>query len=649
MPPDPSVNHDIDSLTGTNPSADIVSFFTECLTQFKNGDEKAKIDVAICVHSKILSDKMRIGEMSSYSVSSGLLEELCCTLSEPCPDQLFVCVTSLVSLVVSGASLPVRGRVSSLLPSLLGLITKMENGIGEAATRAIGFVSSSLHSLSLSSLFPSGLVVHLCSVCLSSNDVDGILNNGIVEGLCSQCMTLISSARRTGSCHAQTVTLLRGLDSFCTGLAEFISSEKEKKEKEKRRKENEQEEALENEDESEFSLLSRSSSALSLIESTLGEMLNELQRQKQPAELDLPGKELRKEVASILVEQFPDAIVTRREKKAGVIGLDVGTEIQRMETQLWMKMSEVDDERQNLEEQHQVRMGELEDERMRMDEQFRIKMSEMENEWLKLGEQLRTKMSEMDDERQSLEEQLRMKTREMEAERQKMDAEREMYKQLIAQGRKGVEQEQRQQEDENKRRTRVKIGAETVKRSLIGAEVIELFDQAQWTVSGSVFTKSKPGAASLVSFEFGEDVARLSLTIGKGPNDSFAVGIVSSELSKYGPIKYFLNMKGGAGWNLTPNGRFAKQKGKEMNKGEACMAMAGGQRVVLEADGREGLRTLRLSQDGETQPVFFTNIPVPFQFAVYIYGEQDSVEIESVEVMDEPQMVGGTIPVEMDE
>ncbi|KAK2942348.1 hypothetical protein BLNAU_22735 [Blattamonas nauphoetae] len=165
---------------------------------------------------------------------------------------------------------------------------KIEIGIGEAAIRAIG---------------------HLCSVCLSSNDMDGILNSGVVEGLCSQCMSLISSSRRSGSCHAQTVTLLRGLDSFCTGLAEFISSEKEKKEKEKRRKETEQEEVLENEEESEFSLLSRSSSDLSLIESTLGEMLNELQRQKQPAELDRRGKELRTEVASILVEQFPDAIV----------------------------------------------------------------------------------------------------------------------------------------------------------------------------------------------------------------------------------------------------------------------------------------------------------------------------------------------------
>ncbi|KAK2952739.1 hypothetical protein BLNAU_12388 [Blattamonas nauphoetae] len=69
-----------------------------------------------------------------------------------------------------------------------------------------------------------------------------------------------------------------------------------------------------------------------------------------------------------------------------------------------------------------------------------------------------------------------------------------------------------------------------------------------------------------------------------------------------------------------------------------------GQRVVLEADGRDGKRTLKLSQDGETQPVFFTNIPVPFRFAVCIYRENGAVELESVEVVSEPQMIGGRIP-----
>ncbi|KAK2944179.1 hypothetical protein BLNAU_20926 [Blattamonas nauphoetae] len=73
-----------------------------------------------------------------------------------------------------------------------------------------------------------------------------------------------------------------------------------------------------------------------------------------------------------------------------------------------------------------------------------------------------------------------------------------------------------------------------------------------------------------------------------------------------------------------------------------------GQRVVMEADGREGKRTLKLSQDGETQPVFFSNIPVPFRFIVHPYDGGNSVEIVSTEVLREPSMVGGNSKVVMD-
>ncbi|KAK2948336.1 hypothetical protein BLNAU_16682 [Blattamonas nauphoetae] len=92
-----------------------------------------------------------------------------------------------------------------------------------------------------------------------------------------------------------------------------------------------------------------------------------------------------------------------------------------------------------------------------------------------------------------------------------------------------------------------------------------------------------------------------------------------------------------------------RQKSRENSEYGVCKCNKFGQRVVLEADGREGKRTLKLSQDGETQPVYFTNIPVPFRFAVVILWENDAVEIKSVEVAEEPQLVGGTIPVKMDE
>ncbi|KAK2949770.1 putative CAMK family protein kinase [Blattamonas nauphoetae] len=189
----------------------------------------------------------------------------------------------------------------------------------------------------------------------------------------------------------------------------------------------------------------------------------------------------------------------------------------------------------------------------------------------------------------------------------------------------------------------------TVQRHHIGAAAIELFDQNEWTVSGNVFTKLQTSFASLVSFEFGAEVARLSLTIRKGPNRSFAIGIISSSLSNTALTNYFPNWKRGAGWNLQPNWQHSQQNMKATNDGSACLAGREGQRVVLEADGREGKRTLKLSQDGETAPVFFTNIPVPFRFAVNIWNLYNAVEIESAEIVSSPQMVGGTIAVAMDE
>ncbi|KAK2949723.1 hypothetical protein BLNAU_15297 [Blattamonas nauphoetae] len=183
----------------------------------------------------------------------------------------------------------------------------------------------------------------------------------------------------------------------------------------------------------------------------------------------------------------------------------------------------------------------------------------------------------------------------------------------------------------------------------LGAAAIELFDQTSWTVSGNVFSKSNNKQASLLSFEFGRVVARLSLTIRKGPNDSYVVGVISSSWSKKALTRYFPDVKGGAGWNLHPEARYAEKNNIITNRGSACLGGKEGQRVVLEADGREGKRTLKLSQDGETQPVFFTNIPVPFRFAVHIFKKNDSVEIESVEVVSSPQMIGGTTLVRMEE
>ncbi|KAK2959796.1 hypothetical protein BLNAU_5285 [Blattamonas nauphoetae] len=93
----------------------------------------------------------------------------------------------------------------------------------------------------------------------------------------------------------------------------------------------------------------------------------------------------------------------------------------------------------------------------------------------------------------------------------------------------------------------------------IGAAVIEHFKRDEWTVSGNVFTKAQKSYASLVSFDFGEVVARLSLTIGSRPSDNFAVGIISSSLINESLTTYFPLLKGGAAWDLFPSFRGAMQ------------------------------------------------------------------------------------------
>ncbi|KAK2943202.1 hypothetical protein BLNAU_21882 [Blattamonas nauphoetae] len=121
-------------------------------------------------------------------------------------------------------------------------------------------------------------------------------------------------------------------------------------------------------------------------------------------------------------------------------------------------------------------------------------------------------------------------------------------------------------------------------------------------------------------------------------------GLISTDLTEQAKTeqKWFLSMKGGAGWNCDSSCRFSRQNGSLSHSGSACKAGSVGQRVVMEADGREGKRTLKLSQDGETQPVFFSNIPVPFRFIVLPHSEGNSAEIVSTEVLREPSMVGGT-------
>ncbi|KAK2955210.1 putative serine/threonine protein kinase [Blattamonas nauphoetae] len=181
-----------------------------------------------------------------------------------------------------------------------------------------------------------------------------------------------------------------------------------------------------------------------------------------------------------------------------------------------------------------------------------------------------------------------------------------------------------------------------------GAAAIEFYKSGEWSVSGSVFRSEDLFETTLLSFSFGKVVARFTFTIKWIETRTYIGLVTSSQTENAKERSNFVTLSGGAGWDVNKYVRTAIQNSKEYLGGSACAAGKKGQRVVLEADGRDGKRTLKLSQDGETQSVFFTNIPVPFRFAIRLCGEGDSVSIESTEELREPTLRGGTAVIKMD-
>ncbi|KAK2958169.1 hypothetical protein BLNAU_6873 [Blattamonas nauphoetae] len=225
--------------------------------------------------------------------------------------------------------------------------------------------------------------------------------------------------------------------------------------------------------------------------------------------------------------------------------------------------------------------------------------------------------------------------KEFERQMAELQAEREANQHLI---KEGLERRKKEKNEDEERK----------RQSKVGPKAIELFNRSYYTLSGSKFTKQVNDGGCLVSFEFGAVVARLSLIVGCVPRSLYIVGIISSAIAANAQFTRLSQLQGGAGgWDLWPSERLTFLNAHSTNRNQACLAGAAGQRVVIEADGREGRRTVRMSQDGQTQPSCFTNIPVPFRFAVYIHYSNDSVTIESVEVVKKTQLVGETIPVQM--
>ncbi|KAK2943207.1 hypothetical protein BLNAU_21887 [Blattamonas nauphoetae] len=313
----------------------------------------------------------------------------------------------------------------------------------------------------------------------------------------------------------------------------------------------------------------------------------------------------------------PHTHLAPSKKEIGSIGIDLAAVRREMEQERERKKREMDDKLKLMEAEREKEKREME---MRETEREMTARKAEEDRQREFSRKMR-----------EMEEMKRMNEKWIEEGRQQEEKENEE--------RKREEEGKREEEEEERRR----MGKE-------GAAAIEVFQQDKFTLAGNVFTKI--GGYShfhLLSHSFGAVVVRITFII-RAIGDSFCFGLISTDLTEQAKTAQivFWNMKGGAGWNCYSSCRYSRQNGKHSNEGSTCKAGAVGQRVVLEADGREGKRTLRLSQNGETQPIFFSNIPVPFRFVVHPYKEGHSVEIVSSEVLREPSMVGGSDEVVMD-
>ncbi|KAK2953822.1 hypothetical protein BLNAU_11225 [Blattamonas nauphoetae] len=445
-------------------------------------------------------------------------------------------------------------------------------------------------SLSIPATHSLGL---LCGGSLSCVEVEGVLSSGIVERLCTRIESGSEDESESGS--VDVLPTLVVLDRLCSGLRSHIDSEQHSKSNDKKNEEWR---------EDSFSLTRRCGFALARIEKavlTLGHSLG-------GRGADERTHQLQEKVGGIAFRHFSSSIPSPSQKEIGAFGIDLAAVRREMEE----KMKQMEEEREK-------------DKKEREKEKREMEMREKEREMA---------VKKAEEERQ----------REFSRKMREMEEMKRMNEKWIEEGRQREEEKKREEErkrkEEEERRRNVKEGA----------AAIEVFQQDKFTLAGNVFTKTCGRSYhSLLSHSFGVGVVRITFII-RAINGSFCFGLISTDLTEQTTTgqKWFMSLIGGAGWNCHSNCRYSEQNGKESHDGSACKAGAVGQRVVMEADGREGKRTLKLSQDGETQPVFFSNIPVPFRFGLFMYESGASVEIVSTEVLQEPSLVGGSLEVVMD-
>ncbi|KAK2948805.1 hypothetical protein BLNAU_16255 [Blattamonas nauphoetae] len=278
---------------------------------------------------------------------------------------------------------------------------------------------------------------------------------------------------------------------------------------------------------------------------------------------------------------------------------------------------------------------------------------EMEDKMRQMGAEREKEKEEMETERDQARKAEEERQREFARKMREIEEMKRMNEKWIEEGRQQEEKEKekkRRREQQRKRKKEEEEQKEKEKARKEGAAAIEVFQQDKFTVYGNVFTKSVNDWSSFFSLSFGPVVVRIAVVIRNCVNSTFAVGLIATDMIEQATQTQgsFSNLKRAAGWVIHPSLRWVRQNGKDSHHQSTCKSLTVGQRLVMEVDGRKGIRTLKLSQDGETHSAFFSNIPVPFRFAIQMYESGASVEIVSTEVLREASIVGGKSKVVMD-
>ncbi|KAK2958844.1 hypothetical protein BLNAU_6093 [Blattamonas nauphoetae] len=607
----PSSNDHLSTGTPNLPSNELHSFFLQTVQAYRSGPEKEKVSILHEVRNRIEKDENgeKMKEVGEMGLRMGFVSELCVTLGSECSPFLFNVASSVLTLVVGCVLHPKRKKMSDLLPSLLSLTHHADPTLSVPATHAVGLV---------------------CDSSLSCGDVEGVLSGGVVEKVCSW----VEGWKEDGKEVGKVLGLLRVVDKLCVGLKGALRSaqkqEQEQKEKEKQKVKSGTDQAQvgqkEEEDRDGWSLVSRCQSALDLMENTLLGLCSARESEEKESSAEV---EVMTQVGGMLIRHFRH-VVSGGRKEVGVIAVDVGREMRVMEER----------ERQR-EEEMKKRLDEME----RKEEEREREAEDREREARQKEEDRENAAKKREEERE----------RRFELKMAELNEQAERHKRFIEEGEEREREASRRREEERRKEEERRRGEERRKeemkrQSKVGAAAIEWFPADGYSLNGSVFTRSGRGSGSptLLSAEFGNVVVRFTFTF-QTITSCTRIGIVAS--AQTATVKGgsdFVLIVGGAGWDMHSKCRYDRQDWKSVQSGTACAAGRGGQRVMLEADGRDGKRTLRLSQDGQTQPTFFSNIPVTFRFAIWI-GAGDAVSIESVEVVAEPQLSGGGTAIPMNE